>query len=150
MKRTPSPSITSRARTGDTHWLTLTGYAVLGVSVTLYLCWTVVAADASPRSFLSGVVLTVAGVSSFFAYMALFRDSVHLSHTELERTPGWVGYLVVGFAVPVAVRVGTVLFLDIEGWSPVVVVYSLVLSTTVICLVYLYRRPRYDIPTDHN
>jgi len=87
--QTPGPSITSRPRTNDRHWFTLAGYVALGVGVTVYVIWTVLSADASPFSFRSGLILTGAALFSFFAYLALFRDAVHLSHAEAEWTPNF-------------------------------------------------------------
>lgn len=143
MTQTPGPSITSQPRTDDTHWLTMAGYIVLGTAVTAYLCWTVIAPSASPYSFWSGAVLAVAGILSFFAYVALFRDTVHLSHTEIEWKPYWLWYFAPGFAIPIAVRAVAPSVLDTG--SPLVIVYSLVLSTTLVCSVYLFRRRQYPI-----
>lgn len=143
MTQTPGPSITSQPRTDDTHWLTMAGYVVLGSVVTAYLCWTIFAPSTSPYSFWSGTVLAFAGLLSFFAYLALFRDTVHLSHTEIEWQPYWLWYFIPGFGIPLAVRAVTPAVLGTG--SPLVIVYSLVFATTLVCGVYLYRRRQYPV-----
>lgn len=143
MTQTPGPSITSRPQTNKRHWLTLAGYVALGIVVTVYVVWTVLSANASPLSLRSGLILTGAALFSFFAYIALFRDAVHLSHAEVEWTPNWLWYFAVGFAIPLATRL-VAPSLDLFGsGSPLVIVYSLVVTTTVVCTVYLYRRRKY-------
>ena len=147
MTQTPGPSITSRPRTNDRHWFTLAGYVALGIGVTVYVIWTVLSAGASPFSFRSGLILTGAALFSFFAYLALFRDAVHLSHAESEWTPNWLWYFVAGFGVPLLTRL-VVPSLDTVSGSPLLIVYSLVMTTTVVCIVYLYRRRKYTDLTE--
>lgn len=148
MAHTPGPSITSQPRTSDTHWLTLFGYVGLGIVVTIYVCWTVIAPSASPFSFRSGLILAGTALLSFLPYIALFRDAVHLSHTEIEWQPNWLGYFVVGFGVPLLVRLTVPSIPILAGSSALIIVYSLVFTTTGVCGVYLYRRLSYTPEQD--
>ncbi|WP_254274498.1 hypothetical protein [Haloarcula marina] len=143
MTKTPGPSITSRPRTNDTHWLTLLAYVVLGVGTTIYAIWTVLSLGSSPYSFRSGLILSAVAILSFFAYLALFRDAIHLSHAEIEWTPNWLWYFAPGLGIPAAVRFVLPSIPVFETSSPLLIVYSLVFTTTAVCLVYLYRRWRY-------
>lgn len=148
MTQTPGPSITSRPRTNDRHWFTLAGYVALGIGVTVYVFWTVLSAGASPFSFRSGIILTGAALFSFFAYLALFRDAVHLSHAEVEWTPNWLWYFAAGFAIPLVTRLVVPSIDLLTSGSPLVIVYSLVITTTIVCSVYLYRRRKYTDLTE--
>lgn len=143
MTQTPGPSITSRPQTNDRHWLTLAGYVILGIVVTTYMVWTVISSNTSPISLRSGLISTGAALFSFFAYIALFRDAVHLSHAEVEWTPNWLWYFAVGFSLPLATRLIAPSLDLFGGGAPLIIVYSLVITTTVVCTVYLYRRRKY-------
>ncbi|WP_231187890.1 hypothetical protein [Haladaptatus sp. DYF46] len=143
MKQTPNPSVTSRARTDHTHWMTVAAYAVLGIAVTIYTAYTLLPVSTSPYSFLTGLVLTGAALLSLFAYFALFKDTIHLSHTESQWKPSWVRYFISGFAIPFFCYLLLVEGISLGKPTPLIIVYSLIFSTTVTCLVYLSFRRRY-------
>jgi hypothetical protein len=119
------------------------GYIVLGGIVTVYWGWTVVSASASPLSFRSGVVLSAAAILGFFAYFAMFRDTIHVSHTESEWSPNWLWYFLPGLGIPALVRFVLPSLPLFESESPLIIVYSLIFTTSVVCAVYLYRRWQY-------
>jgi drug/metabolite transporter (DMT)-like permease len=143
MKQTPNPSVTSRARTDDTHWMTLVAYVVVGITVTIYTGYTLLPVSTSPYSLLTGIVLTGAALLSLFAYFALFKDTIHLSHTESEWKPSWVRYFLLGFGIPLFCYLLLIEGISLGKPTPLIIVYSLVFSTTVTCIVYLYFRRRY-------
>ncbi|WP_266082970.1 hypothetical protein [Haladaptatus caseinilyticus] len=143
MKQTPNPSVTSRARTDNTHWLTLVLYVVVGVVTTIYTVWTLLTVRTSPYSFLTGLILSGSALLSLFVYLALFKDTIYLSHTDSQWKPSWVRYFLLGFGVPLSCYLLLGGVVSLGKSTPLIVVYSLVFSTMITCVVYLHYRRRY-------
>ncbi len=140
MKQTPNPSVTSRARTDNTHWLTLVAYVVVGFLATIYTVYTLLSESMSPYSFLTGLILTGTALLSIFAYLALFKDTIYLSHTESRWKPSWVRYFLSGFSVPLLCYLLLTNAISLGTPTPLIIVYSLIFSTTVTCAIYLFLR----------
>lgn len=139
-KQTPSPSVTARARTDNTHWITLLLYLVLTMMVSGYAVWSIIHPNRTPYSYLNGLALTATAGLSVFAYLALYKDAIHLFHSEIEWSPKWSQYFAFGFTVPL-ICYG---FLHVTNFfprgAPLVIVSSLTFSTAAMTAVYLCRR----------
>lgn len=142
-KQTPGPSVTTRARTDNTHWMTLLLYLVLTTAVFGYSVWSIIRPNRTPYSYLNGLVLTATAGLSVFAYLALYKDAIHLFHSEVEWVPKWSQYFAFGFVVPL-ICYGFLLVTNLFSRGvPLIIVSSLMFSTAGMAAVYLCRRHRY-------
>jgi hypothetical protein len=123
--------------------MTLGAYVVVTVAVLGYTLWSFVTPDRSPYSFLNGVALTATALVSPFVYLSVFKDAIHIFHSENDWVPSWPRYFAFGFGVPLVwYALVTVVGSSFSG-TPLVLVGVLVLSTATMSVVYLYQRHRH-------
>lgn len=142
-KQSRNPSVTGRARTERWYWYVLAVQIVSGVMVTVYLCIAATGVFLTLSGFLTGVVLSLAGLCSVVAYPSLFKDAIYVNRGNFTWCPRWWRYFGVGFGITFLGYAGVRTVGRDEVLAPVVLLFVLIAVSSFVFAVYLYNRHRF-------